>query len=206
MSVIRVNKTKDYTIMSNRHLKEKEMSLKAKGLLSIMLSLPDDWDYSIRGLVAICKESKDSIMSTLKELEKFGYLVRTRVVNKNGQFAGYDYDIYENPHTEKPYSENPHTDNPPQLKTKELNTNLLNTNKYISEETSPIDYSEFDEGNPPHAPKYKELVEYVFEKGYTFDVEAFFLHYGSIGWVDDYDRPIVWKARCKDWQRMEDEK
>ena len=74
MEVIRINKTQNYTVMSNYHLKEKDMSLKAKGLLSLMLSLPDSWDYSIAGLVSICKENETEIKSILKELEEFGYL------------------------------------------------------------------------------------------------------------------------------------
>ena len=136
MAVIRINKTADYTVMSNTHFKEKEMSLKAKGLLSMMLSLPDDWDYSIAGLVTLSKDGKDSVMNALTELEQFGYLKRTRTTNEKGQFAGYDYDIYERPQQvqpkqEQPYAENPNTDNPPQLNTnqssnKKLNTKVLN--------------------------------------------------------------------------------
>ena len=83
MSVIKVNKTKDYTIMSNYHFKERNMSLKAKGLLSLMLSLPADWDYSIAGLVAICKENETAIKSTLDELKQFGYL---EVINVEGGY------------------------------------------------------------------------------------------------------------------------
>ena len=74
MSVFRVNKDKNYTVMSNYHLRDKQMSLKAKGLLSIMLSLPEDWDYTIRGLVCICKEGETAVKSTLNELKKLGYL------------------------------------------------------------------------------------------------------------------------------------
>lgn len=140
MAVIRVNKTGDYTVMSNAHFKEKEMSLKAKGLLSLMLSLPDTWDYSIAGLVTLSKDGKDSVMNALSELEELGYLVRTKVIDDKGRFAGYDYNIYENPQTGKPYAENPNTDkpnteNPPQLNTKQFNTNISkikksNTDKY----------------------------------------------------------------------------
>ena len=131
MAVIRVNKTADYTVMSNAHFKEKEMSLKAKGLLSMMLSLPDTWDYSIAGLVALSKDGKDSVMNALTELENLGYLIRTRVTDERGRFAGYDYDIYERPQREKPFAGNPHTDNPhagnpPQLNTKESTTKKSN--------------------------------------------------------------------------------
>ena len=76
MSVFRVEKTKDFTIMSNHHFKNKNLSLNAKGLLSLMLSLPDEWDYTIRGLASICKDGVDSISTALKELEAEGYLIR----------------------------------------------------------------------------------------------------------------------------------
>ena len=123
MAVIRVNKTADYTVMSNTHFKDTEMSLKAKGLLSLMLSLPDNWDYSINGLVTLSKDGKDSVMNTLTELEEFGYLSRSRVTNEKGQFAGFQYDIFEHPQQEQPFSEKPNSDKPTQLNTKQLNTN-----------------------------------------------------------------------------------
>lgn len=129
MAVMRVHKNQNYTVMSNFHFREKKMSLKAKGLLSLMLSLPDNWDYSIAGLVTLSKDGRDSVMTALQELEKFGYLKRTRVVNEKGQFEGYDYDIFEcpqivDPKTENPKTEKPKTENHEQLSNKELNTNL----------------------------------------------------------------------------------
>lgn len=138
MSVVRVHKNANFTVMSNYHFKEKKMSLKAKGLLSLMLSLPDDWDYSIAGLATLSKDGKDSIMSALGELEKFGYLARTRLTNDKGQFAGVEYNIYEQPqekpNAEKPKSanedaENANAEKPPQLNTNSINhlTNLLFT-------------------------------------------------------------------------------
>lgn len=143
MAVIRVNKTGDYTVMSNAHFKEKEMSLKAKGLLSLMLSLPDTWDYSIAGLVTLSKDGKDSVMNALTELEELGYLIRTRVTDDKGRFAGYDYNIYENPQAVRPYAENPNTDkpqteNPPQLNTKQFNTNISKTKKSNTKEYTAI--------------------------------------------------------------------
>ena len=81
MAVMRVHKNANFTVMSNYHFREKKMSLKAKGLLSLMLSLPNDWDYSIAGLATLSKDGKDSVMSALKELEQFGYLTRTRLVD-----------------------------------------------------------------------------------------------------------------------------
>ena len=100
MTIFRVDKTKDYTIMSNDHLKNKELSLKAKGLLSVILSLPDNWNYSINGLVAISKESTDGIRSALQELEKNKYIVRNRVRDENGQLKTI-YSVYEGKQTKK---------------------------------------------------------------------------------------------------------
>lgn len=131
MSVFRINKTQNYTVMSNHHFKEKKMSLKAKGLLSLMLSLPDDWDYSISGLATLSKDGKDSIMSALAELEKFGYLTRTRLTNEKGQFAGVEYNIFEIPQPKNPISENSNSENANEEnsnseKPAQLNTNLTN--------------------------------------------------------------------------------
>ena len=98
-----MNKTKNYTVMSNEHLKDNRLSLKAKGLLSVMLSLPDTWDYSINGLVAICKESETAVKSTLSELKSCGYLVVTKKMpNETGSGRiEYVYDIFEKAQTEK---------------------------------------------------------------------------------------------------------
>lgn len=138
MAVIRVHKTKDYTVMSNSHFRERAMSLKAKGLLSQMMSLPDDWDYSIMGLTTLSKDGKDSVMSALNELEQFGYLRRTRLTDEKGKFTGYDYDIFEEPQRENPYAENPNTDNPnaenpPQSITKQSITKQSKTDEIREE-------------------------------------------------------------------------
>lgn len=128
MSIVRVEKTKDYTIMCNCHFREKKMSLKAKGLHSLMLSLPDDWDYSIEGLTKLSKDGRDGVAAALKELEKFGYLERKVNKNDKGQFEGYEYIVYEKPNTENQLSENLISENPTQYNTKESNTKELNTN------------------------------------------------------------------------------
>ena len=136
MAIFRVHKTKDFTVMSNNHFRERKMTNKGKGLLSLMLSLPDDWDFSAEGLTALSADGKDSVKSALHELEKFGYLKRTQTFDDKGRFAGYDYDIFEfplenpsteNPEAENPLTENPSTENPPQLNTKETNTKKLST-------------------------------------------------------------------------------
>ena len=103
MAVFRVHKTKDFTVLSNYHLKDKGLSLQAKGLLSVMLSLPDDWKYSISGLAAISKEGEKAIRSTLNELKEQGYLVVTKHAPKVGEgHFSYEYDVFERPISTKP--------------------------------------------------------------------------------------------------------
>lgn len=153
MAVFRIEKTKNYIVMSNYHLKEKDMSLKAKGLLSLMLSLPEDWDYSIKGLVSICKEKESAIISTLTELKRFGYLKVNKLMpneTKSGRIE-YEYIIYEIPQKqhikkqdiekqdiEKQDLENQGLENQVQLNInnkikniKYLNLKLVNKNKKI---------------------------------------------------------------------------
>ena len=97
MAVFRVEKNANYTTMSNYHLRDKGLSLKAKGLLSFCLSLPDSWDYSVMGLVAVCKEGRDCVMSTLSEREETGYLRRSRARKADGTLGAAEYVIYEYP-------------------------------------------------------------------------------------------------------------
>ena len=97
MAVFRIEKTRDYTVMSNHHLRNTELSLKAKGLLSLMLSLPEEWDYTTKGLARICKDGVDSICAGVRELEEQGYVIRERVRNPNGQLGSIEYTILEQP-------------------------------------------------------------------------------------------------------------
>ena len=120
MAVFRIEKTRDYTVMSNYHLRDRSLSLKAKGLLSLMLSLPEDWDYTMKGLARICKDGIDSISGGIRELEAHGYLVRARVRNENGQLGSIEYTILEQPkepaQTPAPVREKPIRENPIQVK------------------------------------------------------------------------------------------
>ena len=102
MSTFRVNKNVNYTVMSNHHLQDKRLSLKAKGLLSYMLSLPDDWDYSLKGLTVGCKDGLDSVRTAVLELEERGYVRRQKVRNAKGQIIDYDYQVYESPVEDDP--------------------------------------------------------------------------------------------------------
>lgn len=162
MAVFRVEKTRDYTVMSNYHLKDSSLTLKSKGLLSMMLSLPDEWNYTTRGLAAICKEGVDSIGTALKELERAGYIQRHRLRDEKGKITDTEYVIFERPqiqphteqpktalpHTEKPHTENPYmekpdtalpcTDNPVQLNTNQIKTNKKNNDLSIINTSNPI--------------------------------------------------------------------
>lgn len=131
MAVFRVERTKDYTVMSNHHLKDKRLSLKAKGLLSQMLSLPEDWDYTLSGLASINLESKDAIRSAVQELESAGYIRRRQTVDERGKFSSNEYIIYEQPQPllDNPLSENPMTGNPTTEKPLTENPTLLNTKR-----------------------------------------------------------------------------
>lgn len=151
MAVFRVEKTRDYTVMANHHLRNTELSLKAKGLLSLMLSLPEEWDYTTKGLAHICKDGVDSICAGVRELEDHGYVVRERIRNPNGQLGAIEYTILEQPQEpkrEKPERENlvqanpvlddpvlgkPEQENPAQLNTYRTNkdeSNTLSANPY----------------------------------------------------------------------------
>ncbi len=154
MAVIRVEKTSNFTMMSNYHLRDKRLSLKAVGLLSKILSLPPDWDYTVAGLAGICKESKDAIRAALEELEAAGYIIRRQLHKDDGTFGGNEYVVYERPPTVvgkpgngdtpemrtvvgkpdngetplpgNPSTGNPSTENPAQLSTDRLSTEYNN--------------------------------------------------------------------------------
>ena len=136
MAVYRVQRTRDYTVMSNYHLKDKGLTLKSKGLLSMILSLPEEWNYTTRGLASICKEGVDAIGSALKELETAGYIVRRQLRGANGRITDTEYIIYEQPQPKKldmlpsdvvsPDTENPDMVKPDTEKPAELNIEKSN--------------------------------------------------------------------------------
>ena len=157
MAVFRIEKTRDYTVMSNHHLRDKSLSLKAKGLLSLMLSLPEEWDYTTKGLARICKDGVDSICAGVRELEEHGYVIRQRVRNPNGQLGAIEYTILEQPRPpepkpQKPERENPVLDNPEQAspvleEPEQGNPAQLNINR-SSTEKSKKDLSSTEGSNP----------------------------------------------------------
>lgn len=185
MAVFRVEKTRDYTVMANHHLRNTKLSLKAKGLLSLMLSLPEDWDYTTKGLACICKDGIDSINTTIKELEVNGYIIRRRLRNEKGQLTTTEYTIFEKPQTidnsesspkggnpildnpmlgkpiqekpilEKPIQAKPILENPNQLSTNILKTNILNTN-ILNTDLLNMDVSNPNQSNPHQSSRERQ--------------------------------------------------
>ena len=179
MAVFRVERNTGYTVMSNHHLRNKELTLKAKGLLSQMLSLPEDWDYTLAGLSHINREKIDAIREAVKELEKAGYIVRSRERDEKGRLRGAEYVIYEqpqprepdtatsseqppildyptleNPTLEKPTQEKPTLENPTQLNkdisSKEQSiTDLSSTHSIPFHSPTPLPYEQDKAATPP---------------------------------------------------------
>ena len=199
MAVFRVERNKGYTVMSNHHLRNKDLSLKAKGLLSQMLSLPDDWDYTLKGLAAINKESVDAIRTAIWELEDAGYVVRTRVRDERGCLRGCDYYVYEYPQTpssgsggsaesvppmlEPLASDSAVLGNPMQLNKEIQNKEKQNTDLILSEgeavRTKVRDNIELDllcRNQPESAPVMQEIYELVVE---TIQLRSPVLRLGS---------------------------
>ena len=153
MAVFRIERTRDYTVMSNHHLRDGNLSLKSKGLLSMMLSLPEDWNYTTRGLAKICKEGVDAIGGALRELEKGGYIVRHQLRDRQGRISDTEYVIYEQPQpdTAPPDTENPYMEKPDTEKPAELNIEKSITQKSITHgsSTDSIPFREKTAARPP---------------------------------------------------------
>ena len=206
MAVIKVVKDKNFTVMSNYHLRDRRLSFKAMGLMSFMLSVSDDWEYSVNGLAQCAKDKKDSVLSALKELKEYGYLKIENKRNEKGVFQGSVYTIYEKPpYTENPspHSEKPHSENPLQR-----NTNLK---KVLNERSTNRKKGEVGKSDiPSHRfkpPCLADVSEYVKEKGYTgFDCERFIDFYGSKGWMVGKNKMRDWKAAVRNWARSNKER
>lgn len=188
MAILRKQKREHYTVIDNSILEDKELSLKAKGLLCLMLSLPDYWDFTIIGLTRKSRDGKAAVMAALAELEEAGYFRRVQV-KENGRYAGYEYTVSEYKMTDFPYSdfentEMEHTETRTQVITNKAITNKTNTNKYIF--------------TPPSV---KNVQEYIDEKGYSIDAEHFVDYYTSNGWMVGKSRMKDWKAAVRNWER-----
>ena len=171
MSTFRVNKNVNYTVMSNHHLQDKRLSLKAKGLLSYMLSLPDDWDYSLKGLTTGCRDGIDSVRSAVHELEDGGYLCRSKVRDARGRIIDYNYEVFELPQKERiekrpapvpnsPSSENPMSGFPTLENPTQQNTNKQNTKRQSTNLSGQTDESaDFDQMETQVREEFRERLE-----------------------------------------------
>ena len=184
MAVCRVEKSKNYTTMSNYHLRDQNLSNKARGLLSTMLSLPEDWDYTTRGLAKICKDGVDGITAQLKELELYGYLIRHRIRDSNGRIVDMEYIIYEQPHTASPDTEMPDMVKPdmglPSLETPaqinidkritdEINTDSVNTHSIPSVEARPSVLAKLEEKRKDLMCRDMEIYREIIKENISYD-------------------------------------
>ena len=181
MSVFRIEKTKDFTIMSNHHLRNRNLTLKAKGLMSLMLSLPEEWDYTLKGLSLISKEGVDAIRVAVLELEQQGYVVRERIRNEKGQLGSIEYVIHEFP--VEPMLEEPALENPTQLNTNKSNKKELKTD-YIKNpsinQREPEQYGEdIEQNNQRWIDRYNDAVEEIKE---NIEYDCF---------LSDRDKPLI---------------
>ena len=179
IAVFRIKKNKNYTAMSNIHLRDKTISMKAKGILSVILSLPDDWNYSVRGLAKISRESESSIASGLRELEKAGYLVRKQSHTADGRMGNIEYIIYEEPrapcidfpNTDKPETEEPGSDLPCSENEEERNTKERSTKKQNTEITNNrfFSYQAIAENTADQIRKEREAYREVVKQNIGYD-------------------------------------
>ena len=191
MAVLRKEKKNNFTVIDNAVFKDYSLSLKAKGLLCLMLSLPDKWEYSVDGLSKLTSDGTSSITSGLKELEKAGYFRREQRY-KGGKFDGYEYIISETPKGDFPFSENPLTENTLSENHAQLNTNRLNTNK------SKTKILHIRNQIPP---TLEMVTNYINEHGYNVNASAFVDYYESKGWLVGKSRMKDWQAAVRNWDR-----
>jgi hypothetical protein len=168
MAVFRVEKTKDFTIMCNHHLRNTELSLKAKGLLSLMLSLPEDWDYTTKGLAHICKDGVDSITTALKELERHGYLTRQRLRYGNGQLGDIEYTIHEKPVNVEKQENSPKRENPRQVNPRQVNPRQVKPEQVEPGQENPAQLNT----NPLKTKKSKMDISRTYPSIYPAEPEA----------------------------------
>ena len=169
MAIFRVHKETNYTTIDNNVFKNKELSYRATGLLTTMLSLPDDWDFTEMGLVTLKKESRETIRKTLKELEEYGYLTRIRNRDKKGRLTDTTYDIYETPMSKKPMLDKPMLEKPMLENYTQLNTNIINNlnnkilkNKYGEYQNVLLSENELKRLSSTY-PNYEELINFLDE-------------------------------------------
>ncbi len=201
MPVIRIDKTRDYTVMSNHHFRNRNLSLKAKGVMSLMLSLPEGWDYTVAGLATLSKDGLDSVRSALKELEREGYLKMERERDEKGKLGKASYVLSEIPIVENPILENPRLENPILEKPAQLNTYPLSTNTSSTKE-SITEADATEDAQKPKKPKSKKEREPD-----PFDVPSPKLKEALKGYADSrkaLHKPLTIRAKQLTLKRLEE--
>ena len=191
MAIYRVHKTKNFTTINNYLIRDENLNLKDKGMMVVLLSLPDGWNFSVVGLETICKEARNTINSILNNLQEHGYLERTKIYEK-GKIKDWRYDIYEIPKNlyrknediENEDIENEDIENDTQLNTNKLNTEELNTNKYIFKK-----------------PSLEEVEKYCNERHNNIDPKKFIDFYEVNNWTDSKGNKVKsWKQKVITWE------
>lgn len=187
MSIMRKIKKSDYTVIDNNIFKNPKLSLKAKGMICTMLSLPDDWNYSEEGLAQLSNDSRTSVRSSLKELMELGYLTRTRERSEDGKLGESIYTIYEEPMYQNPTLEKPTLEN---VHNKILNNKILNNKK---------------ENNTKERfkkPTLQEIEDYCLERHSSVNPKVFFDYFETGGWRDSKGNKVKnWKQKIITWER-----
>lgn len=205
--IVRVNKNTNYTVMSNHHLMNRNLSLKAKGLLSLILALPEGWHYSIAGLAAISKEKESAINSALKELKENGYLILIKKMpneTESGRIE-YEWNFYEQPQNQKQAEEKQTTENQrfeiQGLENQgQLNTNISNTELVNTKELDICDKPKKSRFIPP---TIEEIRAYCLERNSSVDPDKFFEYFQTGNWKDSKGNPVKnWKQKIITWEKF----
>lgn len=205
MSVYRRHKEKNFTCIDNYLFDDKTLSMKAKGLLAQILSLPDNWKYSVNGLASLFSDGRDAVNGAINELIEHGYIVRTKSINEFGMFEGYIYDIYEKPQTENgkiadiPFTEEPFTDKPFTDNQELSNTNISNTKVLNTKEYS-VTVAEKPKRFVP--PTLDDIKAYCQERNSCVDPNVFYDYFTTGGWKDSEGKPVKnWKQKLITWEK-----
>lgn len=199
--IVRTNKTSDYTVMGNYHLKDKRMTLKSKGLLSMVLSLPDNWNYNVNGLVSLCKEGETTITSCLKELKELGYLKITKIMpneSENGRIE-YVYNFFEKSFENTEY-ENEKEQEGEKQGVEILGLENLGLYKYTKKENTKnnIDTRAYakKKDNDFIPPTLEEVKEYCLKRNNNVNAKTFYDYYNEVNWLDSKGKPVrAWKQK-----------
>lgn len=208
MAQIKVHKSVNFTTISKHHIRNRELSLKAKGLLTLILSLPSDWDYSVIGLTSLSKDGKDAVMSALAELSDAGYICIESFRNDKGQYESV-YNVFEEPNRDsrcgKSESGNPiqHNNNIDIVSTKVETTPSENNNPIILFNDKDIPTKETSKERRFVKPTLEQVKAYCEERGNNIDPQHFIDYYESNGWMVGRTHMKDWKAAIRTWERKE---